>query len=245
MISKFPHPQTANADGVVAIGGDLSSETLIDAYTHGIFPWPHQGMPLLWFSPWQRGIITAESFAISKRLAKYFKAVNWSITWNHCFSDVIKECSLVPRPGQVSGTWISAEIQDSYIELHKRGYAHSIEVWDQAHHLIGGLYGVFIGGVFSAESMFFKVANSSKAALAVLCVDQLLYREKIEADLHGPFVDVQMVTPVVASFGGIYVSQQDFLKLKRAYDARQDSDFGRVRKAFGEQPLLKLLNLVK
>lgn len=199
--SLFPHPSQANKEGVLAIGGDLSIETLFEAYSHGIFPWPHEGYPLLWFCPWERGILEFQNLHIPRSLKKYASKQNWHYTWDRDFASVIRECSQTLRPGQ-SGTWINNEMITSYENFYKAGYAHSLEVWEE-ESLIGGIYGVLVKNVFSAESMFYKKSNASKWALWQL-VNHL-------QSLGLKWIDVQMVTPITESFGAHLISQNDFL----------------------------------
>lgn len=200
---SFPDPRFATEEGVLAVGGSMTVANLIEAYTHGIFPWPHQGFPLLWFCPHERGIICFEKFKAPKSLLKLEKKTNWRVTWDQAFLTVIQSCAQVPRAGQ-SGTWITSELEKAYLNFHQAGYAHSLEVWE-AEKLIGGIYGVFVKNVFSAESMFFKKSNASKFALLKLV-------EKLKnAGLE--WMDVQMLTSISESFGGEYVSQQKFLDL--------------------------------
>lgn len=203
----FPHPSRANEEGVLAIGGDLSVATLLEAYSHGIFPWPHEDYPLLWFCPWERGILEFQNLHIPRSLKKYTTKQNWSCTWDQDFSNVIRACANTPRPGQ-GGTWINEDMIASYEKFHTAGYAHSLEVWEQGK-LIGGIYGVLVKNIFSAESMFYKKSNASKWALWQL-VNHL-------QTLGLTWIDVQMVTPITESFGARLISQQDFLmKLQKS-----------------------------
>lgn len=203
----FPHPSHASKEGIVAIGGDLSVETLLEAYSQGIFPWPHEGYPTLWFCPWERGILEFQNLHIPRSLQKYVNKQNWLYTWNQNFAKVIHNCAKTPRPNQ-SGTWIDDEIIASYEKFHAAGYAHSLEVWEN-ETLIGGIYGVLVKNIFSAESMFYKKTNASKYALWQL-VNHL-------QTLGLTWIDVQMVTPITESFGAQLISQKDFLiKLKQS-----------------------------
>lgn len=205
--SLFPPPSRANEEGILAIGGDLSVEMLLEAYSNGIFPWPHEGYPILWFCPWERGILEFKNLHIPRSLQKYVNKQNWSYTWDQNFTSVINNCAQTPRPGQ-SGTWINDDMIESYEKFHAAGYAHSLEVWD-GKDLIGGIYGVLVKNVFSAESMFYKKSNASKYALWQL-VNHL-------QSLGLTWIDVQMVTPITESFGAELISQKDFLlKLKQS-----------------------------
>ena len=185
----------------MAMGDELNFETLLEAYSFGIFPWPHPELPCLWFCPDQRGVIDFEELHISRSLQKFMRKTNFKVTFNQVFSDVMVECADVPRAGQ-SGTWITPAILKAYEEFHRRGYAHSVECWS-GDKLVGGLYGVYVAGVFSGESMFFKESNASK-----FCLLKLIERLK-ENGLT--WMDIQMVTPVTESLGGKYITKKQYL----------------------------------
>ncbi len=203
---QFPEPSKASEEGIIATGGNLSVDFLVSAYSQGIFPWPHEGYPLLWFCPWERGILDFQDLHISKSLKKLGRQTVWRSTVDADFASVIKNCADVPRPGQ-AGTWITSEVASAYLDLHLTGYAHSVEVWEN-DVLIGGIYGVFVKNVFSAESMFFHRSNASKWAFWQL----VTFLQKLGLE----WMDVQMVTNVSESFGAKLVSQKDFLsKLRR------------------------------
>jgi leucyl/phenylalanyl-tRNA--protein transferase len=153
-------------EGVVAIGGSPDPEMLLFAYSRGIFPWPHDDYPLLWFSPDPRFVLVPHEAHLSRSLRKEMRRGRFEVTADRDFAAVIRRCSEKERPGQ-DGTWITAEMLDGYQELHKRGYAHSIEA-RQDGRLVGGLYGISLGRVFYGESMFADVANASKVCLATL-----------------------------------------------------------------------------
>jgi leucyl/phenylalanyl-tRNA--protein transferase len=208
----FPDPRLASEEGIVAIGNKMSVENLIEAYSKGIFPWPHQGYPLLWFCPHQRGILEFENFHIPRSLKKVIRKSPWLVTWNKAFLSVIQNCAASPRVGQ-SGTWISDELIQAYLAFHKAGFACSLEVWE-GDELVGGIYGVFVKNIFSAESMFFKKTNASKFALCKLV-------EKLKsAGLS--WMDVQMLTSITETFGAEYISQKKFLqKLKKEQEKPQ------------------------
>jgi leucyl/phenylalanyl-tRNA---protein transferase len=198
----FPDPQYAldDPDGLLAIGGDLSVPRLNNAYQHGIFPWFSQGEPILWWSPSERAIIEPTQVHISKSMAKFMSTTSLTVTINHAFSLVIKACAQ-PRKTQAE-TWISTAIQDAYQALHRQGLAHSIEVWDSAS-LVGGLYGVNVGGVFCGESMFHTQTNASKLAFITLCQHFSRYQ--------GRLIDCQMVTAHLTSLGVQPCMRADFL----------------------------------
>lgn len=198
----FPPPVLAREDGLLAVGGDLSVERLLLAYSMGIFPWFSEGDPLLWWAPDPRLIMVPSEFHCSRRLARTLRQQVFQVTFDQAFAQVIKGCA-APRPGQ-QGTWIVAEMQDAYIRLHEQGWAHSVECW-QNEQLVGGLYGVSLGGVFFGESMFSTVANSSKVALATLA-QQL---ERWGFDL----IDCQMYTGHLVRLGARQMSGVEFSKI--------------------------------
>lgn len=158
----FPHPNYANEYGVLAVGGDLSSERLALAYRYGIFPWFEEGEPIVWWSPSERFVLFPEELKVSKSMRQVLRSNRFQITRNNAFEQVITLCKNIKRKGQ-QGTWITDEMQKSYIDFHKKGFAESIEVWKNGT-LVGGLYGVIVGNVFCGESMFSKVPNTSKLA---------------------------------------------------------------------------------
>lgn len=206
LASRFPDPRSATEDGIVVIGGDLKVETLVDAYAHGIFPWPQEGLPMLWFSPAERGWIDlSKEIPVPTRFARTFEKLKRErrveVRIDTSFGDVIRRCQLSKRKGQ-DGTWILPKMVAAYERLFEAGYAHSVETFIDGT-LAGGLYGVFVNGVFSGESMFHAAPDAGKVAL--LTTLQMLKHAGFE------FVDVQMVTPVVASFGGEMILRDDYL----------------------------------
>ena len=199
----FPAPENANDQGVVAIGGNLDLETLITAYTQGIFPWPiSKDYPLTWFSPNPSGVIDFKDFKIPKSLKKLMKNNPYQIKFNNNFAEVIKECAASTRKNQ-KDTWINNDIIRGYIELFNQKLAYSVETY-RDDRLVGGLYGVCIGQIISGESMFFNEPNASKIALVRLIEE--LQRAGIE------WLDTQMVTPVIESFGGKSIPRKVFLQ---------------------------------
>jgi leucyl/phenylalanyl-tRNA--protein transferase len=162
----FPNPELAEEDGLLAIEGDLSTERLILAYQSGIFPWYSDDTPILWYSPHERFVLFPAELNISSSMRRVLNSNRFRVTFDTCFADIIEACSVVDRPGQ-DGTWITADMKQAYINLHKQGNARSVEVW-QGDDLVGGMYGVVIGNVFCGESMFSKVSNASKTALISL-----------------------------------------------------------------------------
>ncbi len=201
----FPPPEHAEPDGLLAIGGDLGPERLRLAYSQGIFPWPHRGYPLLWFSPDPRMVLRAEDLHISRRLRRLIRQQRFEIRLDTAFDQVIRRCAAARRPGQ-RGTWITPAMVQAYSALHAQGYAHSAEAWLDGR-LVGGLYGVSLGRVFTGESMFAAVPNASKVAFATL-VRQL--------DPWGiDILDAQVHTPHIAAFGATEWPRARFLALLR------------------------------
>lgn len=199
---KFPPTGLALAEpnGLLAAGGDLSVERLIDAYQNGIFPWFSAGDPILWWSPDPRAVLLPECLHVSHSLNKHLRKMPYRITLNHAFADVIAACALREEH---AGTWITPAIQQAYIRLHQQNIAHSIEVW-QDDLLVGGLYGIAQGKIFSGESMFSRQINASKYALIALC--QYLIQH------GGELIDCQVLNPHTASLGAINISRDIFLQ---------------------------------
>jgi len=162
----FPPPDYADPSGLIAVGGDLSSDRLLEAYRVGIFPWYSEDQPILWWSPDPRFVLDLERFKISHSLRKTVRRNTFHVTFDRVFDEVIAACAEAPREGQ-SGTWITPEMQEAYIKLYGLGYAHSVESWCDGM-LVGGLYGVSLGKAFFGESMFHHKTDASKVALAVL-----------------------------------------------------------------------------
>ena len=207
----FSDPEQAPDDGLVAMGDEMSVDILLEAYSFGIFPWPHDEAPVLWFSPNPRGVLDFDAFRISRSFQKFLRQTDFKITFNKNFPEVINACCHQRRPGQ-SGSWITSHLLKHYLEFHKAGYAHSVECWSSEGELVGGLYGVYVAGVFSGESMFFKRSNASK-----LCLYRLIEFLK-EQGLS--WMDIQMVTDNLEQLGGKYVSRKEFLKRLEAAKER-------------------------
>lgn len=203
---EFPDPRHTLAEGIVAIGGRLDVATLYQAYTAGIFPWPQEGLPMLWFSPERRGVLLFEDFKVPESLRRFRrKNPQITLTVNKDFQQVLEECAKQPRPGQ-QGTWITPAMKRAYLDMFREGFGLSVEVRED-NVVIGGIYGVLVQGVFSGESMFYKKPNASKLALWYL-VDFL------QSQGH-QWIDVQMVTPVVEGLGGKYVDREIYLTMLR------------------------------
>jgi leucyl/phenylalanyl-tRNA---protein transferase len=195
---QFPDPSAAGPDGLVGIGADLQPATLVHAYRHGIFPWPHPGAPLPWFSPDPRGVIPLDAVHVTRSLRQRLRRCGWQTTVDRAFDTVIEACGHRPH----EGTWITGRMRAAYRRLHRLGWAHSLEVWAD-ERLVGGLYGVLVGGVFTGESMFHHATDASKAALVDLAA-------RLSA-AGGTLIDVQLATPHLASLGAREVPRADFL----------------------------------
>jgi leucyl/phenylalanyl-tRNA--protein transferase len=202
---RFPDPRRARGD-VVAFGNDLRVETLREAYRNGIFPWPHEDWPLPWFSPRRRTVIAFADFHPGRTLEKVIARGGVTYSIDRDFPAVIAACASVPR-GDQDGTWISEPIIEAYTALHRAGDAHSVEVW-KGQELVGGLYGVDAGGVFTGESMFHRAPNASKLALAFL-VGHLRAR-------GATWLDCQVMTPHMRALGAKEIPRSKFLDLLAA-----------------------------
>jgi leucyl/phenylalanyl-tRNA--protein transferase len=198
----FPDPEEADESGLIGVGGDLRPERLLLGYASGIFPWYSDGQPILWFSPNPRFVLKPGEIHIGRSLRKTLKKGGYRVTMDMAFEDVISACKTVPRPGQ-DGTWITADMFAAYCQLHHLGYAHSVEVW-RDDDLVGGLYGVALGGLFSGESMFSVAPDASKVGLVRL-VQQL-------AVWGFGLVDAQVRTKTLARLGATEVSRSAYLE---------------------------------
>jgi len=196
----FPHPNSANEDGIVAWGGDLVPSRLVKAYQNGIFPWYMKDEPILWWSPDPRLIMELDNFKLSRSLKKSIKKFEYKFDYD--FSNVIRKCGLAPRENQ-NGTWIQEDIIEAYESLHGMGIAHSIESYRE-NILVGGLYGIVVGKVFCGESMFADVSDASKSAYAVLI--------KHLKEWGYEFVDCQVPTDHLKSLGAKEVTREYFLQ---------------------------------
>ncbi|MBB2146063.1 leucyl/phenylalanyl-tRNA--protein transferase [Pedobacter sp. LMG 31464] len=196
----FPNTALADPDGLLAIGGDLSVERLLLAYQSGIFPWFSEDDPILWYAPYERCVIYPDRIKISKSMRKVLQAEVFEITVNQAFDKVIENCAKTPRVGQ-DGTWITNDMQKAYLNLHKKGLAHSIEVW-QDEKLVGGLYGVKINTVFCGESMFSLVSNASKVALIHL-----------SKNIGFELIDCQLPNEHLMSLGAEMISRKKYLSM--------------------------------
>ena len=199
----FPAVETADPEGIVAIGGDLSPERLILAYRSGIFPWYNEGEPIIWYSPDPRMVLYPKKLKISKSMRSVLNSKKFKITYNQHFEKVIASCKTISRKDQ-PGTWITDEMQKAYVELHQMGIAKSVEVW-QNKKLIGGLYGIDLGHIFCGESMFSKVSNASKTAFIHLA-------QKCESKNY-KLIDCQVYNDHLASLGAEEISRKEFVKI--------------------------------
>lgn len=199
---SFPPVETAEPDGLLAIGGDLSPERLLLAYRNGIFPW-YEGEHILWWCPDPRFVLFPEELKISKSSRSLLNKNEFVFTINRAFTQVIHQCKKITRSGQ-EGTWITNEVEKAFCKMHELGYAHSAEVWKN-DELIGGLYGIKLGKVFFGESMFSKVSSASRFAF-IKYVEQLK-QEGIE------LIDCQVYTNYLESFGARMIDGKDFQKM--------------------------------
>jgi leucyl/phenylalanyl-tRNA--protein transferase len=206
----FPPPEGASPEGVVAVGGDTSAERLILAYSQGIFPWPHRGLPLLWFSPDPRCVLPLDAVHIGRSLRKRIRSQDFELRADTAFEAVMDGCSSVPCPGQ-DGTWITRDIKRGYTALHRLGHAHSVEVFLRGE-LVGGLYGVALGGSFCGESMFARADDASKVALIGLCAHLI--------ELGFSLLDCQVMTAHLSRFGARELPRRLYLRALRAAVSR-------------------------
>jgi leucyl/phenylalanyl-tRNA---protein transferase len=205
----FPDPRLADDDGLLAIGGDLCPPRLLLAYASGIFPWPSKGLPLLWHSPDPRFVLLSEELHVPRSLGKVLRRERFHCTLDRAFERVTQACAERQRPGQ-KGTWITDPMREAYNELHRLGFAHSVEVW-QGEELVGGLYGVSLGAAFFGESMFALVADASKVGFVRLVSQLKQWGVKL--------VDAQVHTAHLERFGARYWSRDDYLNgLKEALE---------------------------
>jgi leucyl/phenylalanyl-tRNA--protein transferase len=197
----FP-PVDGAEDGLVAVGGDLSTERLVLAYSSGLFPWYEGGQPILWHSPDPRYVITPDTFHVPRRLARQIRSQPYRLTMDTAFDRVIEHCERIERPGQ-DGTWITTDMNAAYVKLHQEGLAHSVEAW-QEDRLVGGLYGVSLGAAFFGESMFATVPDASKIAFVQLV-------RQLEAWGIG-LIDCQIHTDHLERFGALAWPRQRYLR---------------------------------
>jgi len=218
---EFPDVRRAPARGCVGEGADFTPSTIVTAYRHGVFPWPQAAAEKLWFSPDPRAVIPLDGLHISRRLGRTLRMNRFTATVDADFESVMRACA----SGRPEGTWITSSLIEGYVALHRLGWAHSVEVWTQAGDLAGGLYGVGVGAMFGAESMFHRVRDASKVALVALTQHLIAIGMEL--------LDVQVVTEHTASMGVIEIPRREYMeRLTRAI--RTDVDWSkRVRPAGG------------
>lgn len=197
----FPDPRDAEGDGLLAVGGDLSVERLLAAYSAGIFPWYGEGDPILWWSPPERALILPGQARIPARARRAIRGAAFELRADTAFARVIERCARVPRPGQ-AGTWITDAMMQAYLELHRAGFAHAIETWHRGE-LVGGLYGISIGAAFFGESMFSDRDYASRAAFAGLC--ETAWARGFQ------FIDGQLPNDNLRRLGAVIVPREEYL----------------------------------
>lgn len=208
----FPPVHLAEPDGLLAMGGDLSTERLLLAYRSGIFPWYDESEVILWWSPHPRFVLFPGELKISRTVRSLLNKNAFEFTTNKAFKQVIKNCKTINRPGQ-EGTWITAEVEKAYCRLHELGHAHSAEVWKDGK-LAGGLYGIKLGKVFFGESMFSKVSNASRYAFVKYV--QMLKEEGTE------LIDCQVYTEYLESLGARMIDREDFCNRLKSLISNQN-----------------------
>lgn len=205
----FPDPREAEPEGLLAMGGDLSPQRLLNAYAQGIFPWYGEGDPILWWSPPERAVFLPGQEHIPARARRAIRASGFEVSVDTAFEQVIECCARIPRADQ-PGTWITGAMRKAYVKLHHAGFAHSFETWRDGQ-LVGGLYGVSLGAAFFGESMFSQQSYASRAAFANLC--------EIAKDWDFHFIDGQLPNPNLLQLGAVVIAREDYLaRLARAME---------------------------
>lgn len=229
--APFPPAELAlrRPDGLLAVGGDLSPARLLNAYRGGIFPWFSDGQPILWWSPDPRTVFRTDGVRLSSKFRRSLRRSHWVTRADTCFVEVVAACANAPRRGQ-DGTWITAEMQAAYIELHRLGHAHSVEVFDGTR-LAGGIYGVAVGRMFFGESMFSAASGGSKIALAALA-------QRLRA-WDWPLIDAQVENGHLRSLGAELWPRTDFLRIVAA-KTQEPAEAGSWSARFGELPASEL-----
>jgi leucyl/phenylalanyl-tRNA--protein transferase len=223
-ILQFPPLETASPEGILALGGDFEVGSLLLAYRNGIFPWPTEDFPLLWFAPPERAILEFKDLRVPRRFKQELKKLNFRFAVDRNFSKVIRACA-VGNTRKSHGTWITDDLIRGYLRFHEAGYAHSFECYNEQEELVGGLYGVSLGNMFAGESMFYLESGASKAAL-LFAVGYL--KEK-----GATWMDVQTMSPLLSILGAKGISRDEFMKkLKKAL--RQDPILLSSRRGSGE-----------
>lgn len=226
--APFPPADCAlrQPDGLLAIGGDLSPERLLNAYRHGIFPWYSEGQPILWWTPDPRMVFRTDAVRLSSRFRRSLRQSRWQLHADTAFAEVVARCAQSPRPGQ-DGTWITGAMRAAYLDLHRRGYAHSVEVFE-GERLVGGIYGVAMGRMFFGESMFSAESGGSKAALAGLA-------HRLRA-WGWPLIDAQVENGHLLSLGAESWPRPAFLQQVQELTSVPDAGAGTWTQRFGILP---------
>jgi leucyl/phenylalanyl-tRNA--protein transferase len=206
-ILEFPPVETADEDGLLAIGGDLEPTSILLAYSKGIFPWPLDEALLAWFAPPQRAVLFIEEFHVGRSLMKALRRAGFRTSVDTAFAEVIGRCAEVKNRGDQGSTWITDELREAYIQLHALGFTHSFETY-LGDTLVGGIYGLQLGRFFAAESSFYRRDNASKAAMIAMV--EYLRQQGIA------WFDCQVLTPFSASFGAREIPRSDFMRLLSA-----------------------------
>jgi leucyl/phenylalanyl-tRNA--protein transferase len=199
---RFPPAHLASPEGLLAIGGDLRAERLLEAYRHGIFPWYSEGQPILWWSPDPRAVLFPERLKVSRSLRKSLRSTRFTVTLDTRFREVMQACAQPRKQSADGGTWITPEMLDAYVRLHELGLAHSVETWRDGE-LVGGLYGVALGAAFFGESMFSRASDASKVALVQLVGQLAAWGFRI--------VDCQLPSPHLSSLGAEEIPRREFM----------------------------------
>lgn len=204
---SFPDPRLGEPDGCFAVGGDLSVDRLLLAYSNGIFPWYDYKNceQIVWYCPMQRFVIFPNEIHISHSMRTLLNKDKYKFSINNAFEDVMRNCAEVNNRNEQEGAWLGEHIIKAYTELHRQHFAASVEVWDEDDNLVGGLYGVNIGHYFVGESMFSRVPSGSKLAL--------IYLAKVLQRNGGTMIDCQLKTPHLESMGGRYISYDEYMKI--------------------------------
>jgi len=209
----FPPPEMAwdEPNGLIAIGGDLSPHRLINAYNAGIFPWFNEGEPIYWWNPDPRAVLFPEAINIARSLRKSIRNKGYTVDFDRNFKKTIESCAQLRSHSE--GTWISPQMQEAYCRLHEMGVAHSVEVYNREDELVGGLYGISSGGVFSGESMFSTERDTSKIAFVALA----WYAQQVGYSL----IDCQIENPHLISLGAVNISRKDYLNILKSTPAAE------------------------
>ncbi len=210
----FPPVDLADPNGILAVGGDLSVDRLLEAYRQGIFPWFNPDDPIIWWSPDPRFVLFPDDLKIHKSMRPYFNQQKFKVSFDHDFETVMRSCQVQRRNHQQGGTWITEDMIEGYCNLHQQGFAHSVEVWD-GEELVGGLYGIALGKIFFGESMFAKVSNASKFGFITLV--QELKKKGFK------LIDCQQETGHLGSLGARAIPRKEFIEMLEANEGEEES----------------------